>query len=450
MEIVRFAVTKLCSGCDDEKKREKCEDSIIKFYPKFLEIPEFSEIPMDSICSIVSQIQYDSEFLINLINTLVAKGRKDTPMILNAINPTDDESLGTLVKIISSITTSELCKRLLPAYELEECLVRPDDDDNASVFSNSSCISKELFTALNNNNLNYFKKLKESGELDTEKEYNESGDKILHIAAKKGKLKIVKYLIEECGAEVDSLNINDSTPLHKAIGAFKGSTAEYLISECKADITIRDCQGCNALFVATCSRNIQIVKYLIEQCKAKANKTDENGNTPLHIAVKRGDLRIMKYLVNQAKVKIDPINEKGNTPLHYAVKSKPVLFIDFLVKHGAKIDIMNKEEKTPESIGLEKDGPVKNYFESLKKPKSSPKTTTERLTSKTTPKPTKPKYSLDDLMKKLKECGYSEAVIKVMTNGIADKEIQRLCSDEKYFNEWHIKRGSSYTRKPKK
>jgi len=72
----------------------------------------------------------------------------------------------------------------------------------------------------------------------------------LYIASQKGYLKVVKYLVEECKAEVD-----------------------------KARET-----GESSLYVATQEGRFEVLKFLVEVGNAHVNKRDNRGSTPLFIA----------------------------------------------------------------------------------------------------------------------------------------------------------------------
>ncbi len=73
---------------------------------------------------------------------------------------------------------------------------------------------------------------------------------------------LVKYLIEEKGANFNALDKYGQTPLHSAAQ----------------------------------SGNSDVVKYLIEEKGADFNAPDRRGNTPLHSTAKMGRLDVVKYL----------------------------------------------------------------------------------------------------------------------------------------------------------
>ena len=451
MDVCINAVKSLLKGCDEETRID-CEEVLIENYQDLLKIPDFFKIPMNSICSIVKRIPFDDTYLQELITKLVENGREDTPMILNAIDPGTDPVFVSMVKIISCITTSKLCAKFEDAYKEESCLSYIDPD-NVSQSSEISSYSKDLIEAIKNNDLSYIKGIKENGELDVEKGYTDSCYTLLHFAAKNGKLEIVKYLIEECEANVDSENCDESTPLHQAIKGRNIDIVKYLIEEKKASITKRDSSGRNALIIATLCNSYDIIKYLIEQCKAKPEKTDLTGNTPLHIAVQNRNLKVIKYLVENVKVNIDPINQKGMSPLHYAAKSKPAYIIDYLIKHGANMDIKAKNGQTPEDFCKKREGGIKNHFEKIKfqkklnkelpatqktkKEPESKKLNKEPLaTQKPSPVRKENQNGIEAIKKVLKNRGISDPRIRIMTSKLNAEEIKRLNEDNDYFEEW--------------
>ncbi len=127
----------------------------------------------------------------------------------------------------------------------------------------------------------------------------------LQLAARNGFLEIVKFLIEEKGAQIDfQKNVDDRTPLSWA-----------------------------------CTRHNAIAQYLIEK-GADALKT--NGWwAPIKEAVEFGSLDTVKLLIEKAKV---PVSQKL---LHKACFSGRIKIIEYLLQKGAKANQPNNKGFTP-------------------------------------------------------------------------------------------------------
>lgn len=71
---------------------------------------------------------------------------------------------------------------------------------------------------------------------------DDSGLGLLHWAADRGSLEIVKYLIDNLKANVNLRDINGQTPLHYAVSCEYDDVASYLI-EAGADVDLKDNDG---------------------------------------------------------------------------------------------------------------------------------------------------------------------------------------------------------------
>ena len=141
------------------------------------------------------------------------------------------------------------------------------------------------------------------------------------------------------------------------------------------------------------------------------------------------------------------------SPLHYAAKSKPAYIIDYLIKHGANMDIKAKNGQTPEDFCKKREGGIKNHFEKIKfqkklnkelpatqktkKEPESKKLNKEPLaTQKPSPVRKENQNGIEAIKKVLKNRGKSDPRIRIMTSKLNAEEIKRLNEDNDYFEEW--------------
>ncbi len=87
----------------------------------------------------------------------------------------------------------------------------------------------------------------------------------------------------------------------------------------------------------------EIVKMLIDH-HADVTKIDNNGNTLLHVATSSGNLELVTLFAQ--KCDIHARNDHGHTALSYAFLNPDQNIASFLMRHGAKIDVKDKEENT--------------------------------------------------------------------------------------------------------
>ena len=73
---------------------------------------------------------------------------------------------------------------------------------------------------------------------------------------------------------------------------------------------------------------------------------DSGGDNLVHIATQLGDLDTVSFLI-RAGVDINKTGDMGSTALHYAYDGKYQEIIDFLLGHGASLDLRNEFGKLP-------------------------------------------------------------------------------------------------------
>lgn len=136
-------------------------------------------------------------------------------------------------------------------------------------------------------------------------------------AACSGSVEVVNALLER-GAARNAKGLNTQTALHAAV-----DRSEPLIRH-------------------------DIVQSLLRN-GAETNAIDGLGNTALHLAAGKGLPDIVQMLID-AGARLNVINTEGQAALHRAcrIHPKPGLeVIDRLIRHGAAMDIKDKEGNTP-------------------------------------------------------------------------------------------------------
>ena len=130
------------------------------------------------------------------------------------------------------------------------------------------------------------------------------GSSVLHYASGGigiSHFNLVKHLIKNYGG-MKFINFQDKekyTPFHEATHSGDFELCKYLIKECGADINLLIKYGNSILHMAAVSGNLNLVKYLIEKHKVNVQTIDKNGNTILHYAVIGNNLDVVKYLIEK-------------------------------------------------------------------------------------------------------------------------------------------------------
>ena len=168
----------------------------------------------------------------------------------------------------------------------------------------------------------------------------------LHLAAREGKVEVVKILIEK-GWEVDVKDKYSTTPLQQACNMNHFETVSYLI-DCGADPWAKDSLGRNALMYAVCGPGTESAEVLLAWGDFNGTQ-DLTGRTALHYAVfnphnKQAEIF---HLILKSGMSVNVKDNDGKTPLHHACESGKAKAIRWLVKHGADENAKDRNMQTP-------------------------------------------------------------------------------------------------------
>jgi uncharacterized protein len=125
--------------------------------------------------------------------------------------------------------------------------------------------------------------------------------------------------------------------------------------------------GATPLFRAIRSTDLVVVRLLMDKGASPSVKT-KDGSTPLMVASGLGARRGGDEEVTEAEGRADPleaiklflqagadihgVNMVGNTAMHYAAQTGANRIVEFLATSGAKLDVKNKDGKTPLDMAL--------------------------------------------------------------------------------------------------
>lgn len=125
----------------------------------------------------------------------------------------------------------------------------------------------------------------------------ENGQTAVHLAASKGHVKLMKWLMDS-GAGGGNKDKIGQTAVHKAVINGRDEAARFLIGKGQSYEDI-----------------------------------DEAGNSPIHYAAEMGNLTLVKLLTNQYRYQPKE-NKKGFSPLELAATNGHILVIQYLLKKG--------------------------------------------------------------------------------------------------------------------
>ncbi|TPX58126.1 hypothetical protein PhCBS80983_g03357 [Powellomyces hirtus] len=187
---------------------------------------------------------------------------------------------------------------------------------------------------------------------DAVKSMDEDGRTALHWSTS-GKHTSLTSLLLSRGSSPTAIDSTGMTPLH--IGCSVGATPLVLLllplSTPVLNATTQT--GQTALHYAASKNHREIVDALLS-AGADPSVKDATGQTPLHRAVTRGWTEVVRRLKEDARCKVNVRDAVGNTPLYLAAEEGHVEIVRYLLQVGADRDVVNKEEKGPADVTIDK------------------------------------------------------------------------------------------------
>uniref|UniRef100_A0A1I7U7E1 ANK_REP_REGION domain-containing protein n=1 Tax=Caenorhabditis tropicalis TaxID=1561998 RepID=A0A1I7U7E1_9PELO len=306
-----------------------------------------------------------------------------TPLLLACVHGSQ-EVIQELIKAKSNVTKRDL--RLNTVFHIVALRGEPNylkmmmDYDPIEAIKALNKVNNEgktpLRMAVEGNHPETLKKILEMESKNSQK-WMVREKELLHFAARKGYIEIVKALIE-AGGNKNEHDSEKALPLHLAAKMNQLEVVEYLIEE--KSINATDDYGMTPLMMAVSHDSLKCVEYLIEK-GADLTVTDKDERTPVYIGAKYNALasvgHILKYLKDQTDTsrseisEIDPlkmsfasrktlrnINEEEkstmvnmadrdqNSPMHIVASNGYLEMMRLLQEHGASISQVNEDEET--------------------------------------------------------------------------------------------------------
>jgi len=173
--------------------------------------------------------------------------------------------------------------------------------------------------------------------------------------------KLCLQLLIEREADINAINNIGQTPAHfAAVNYVYNLHCLALLSKGNADLNIRDNKGRTPLYYAT-EEGYGSSVLLLCRLGAYINVPDNDGNAPLHLAVRNRPfmpVSLISILRKSSFLDIDQKNNKGETACHIAAKSNNDITICLLFIGGAKMDIKDSEDLTPENVANKNNNPL--------------------------------------------------------------------------------------------
>ncbi|SFS67519.1 ankyrin repeat domain-containing protein [Paenibacillus sp. BC26] len=169
-----------------------------------------------------------------------------------------------------------------------------------------------------------------------------------------GDLNKIRLFIEN-GVDINEKDVNGQTALMVAVMNNYPAVVKYLL-ENKADVNAYGIhtEDRNPINYASANGLLDVVKVLLEY-EPNMKLLNIYGGTPLIPACEQGYYEVAKILLEKTDVEVNHINKLGYTALHEVTfrpnrGGKYADITNLLIKHGADINIKDKNGKTPLEI----------------------------------------------------------------------------------------------------
>ncbi|KAH8359865.1 hypothetical protein KR093_009250, partial [Drosophila rubida] len=176
----------------------------------------------------------------------------------------------------------------------------------------------------------------------------------LHLCCQWGLTKVVQGLIDH-GANVNSLDVDNKSPVHIAIENQHEDIINILLCHPGIDLKLRDKSGLTPFATSLAIRNHKAAQRILERLPNAAEIMDQRGRNFLHIAIIKDDLESVLFLL---AILVD-VNSRvhdayQSTPLHLAAASKNEMIIRNLILAGARVNERDSVQKMPLHIAIER------------------------------------------------------------------------------------------------
>ncbi|XP_071111196.1 serine/threonine-protein phosphatase 6 regulatory ankyrin repeat subunit B-like [Haliotis cracherodii] len=167
------------------------------------------------------------------------------------------------------------------------------------------------------------------------------GDNVLHLASRRGHVKVVEYVLSNNIVDVNSRGGYGRTPLMVAAGAGHTNVFDLLVDR-GGNASAVDDRGSNILHVACFYGKVKMVMRIISQNIVEINSRGVFGRTPLLIASAKGNIELFDFLVSKGG-NVSVVDENNDTILHTACLEEHVEMVKHILsQYVVDVNARNK------------------------------------------------------------------------------------------------------------
>lgn len=166
---------------------------------------------------------------------------------------------------------------------------------------------------------------------------------VLHYACWGGHIDLVRWLLDERGADAGATDVVGNTPLLYAVYGGHRIVTEELLRRGRS-LRERNHKNHSAILQAACGGHLELVEYLLDQGFSLA-EADHDGNTALLFAAWGGHQRLMEYLVSRG-ASLHEVNHNGHSVFLSAANGGRVEVVEWLLECGFSLNETNNNGDT--------------------------------------------------------------------------------------------------------
>ncbi|GBG31931.1 Ankyrin repeat domain-containing protein 2 [Hondaea fermentalgiana] len=154
-----------------------------------------------------------------------------------------------------------------------------------------------------------------------------------------------------CGPETDdgalsgklsALDKDGVTLLHVAAERGDLEMLKLLHVKGQAPVSAKDARGGEPVLEAAAAGRLECIKWLVDTQGVDVNTADDRGDTVLHLASGFGHIEVMRWLLDHG-AQVDPRTKIDVTPLLYATAKGRIEAVRLLLHHGADVKARDAE-----------------------------------------------------------------------------------------------------------
>ncbi|XP_071085594.1 serine/threonine-protein phosphatase 6 regulatory ankyrin repeat subunit A-like [Haliotis cracherodii] len=166
------------------------------------------------------------------------------------------------------------------------------------------------------------------------------GNNMLHSACSGGSVHIVRYILRQKVADIESRGKDGVTPVMVASKNGQKEVFDFLRGK-GCNLSVVDELDNTVLHAACCSDSVYIVRYLLSNKIVDIERRGEDGKTPVMVAAMKGQTEVFHVLIRN-RCDLSVVDDLGDNILHAACYSDNVSIVKDILSRKV-VDINSKD-----------------------------------------------------------------------------------------------------------